>query len=497
MDYKATEPSLLAVPEELARRSSGKNADQPHRSVFMRDRDRILYSKSFRRLSGKTQVYVSGSGDHRRTRLTHTLEVSQIARTISAALGLNSDLTEAIALGHDIGHTPFGHAGERTLHKIMSPPSEKTDSTYCSKVGIINDFYLKEDQKEYWEYYGFKHNLQSVRATIQFESNYGEHGLDLTNFTLWGMYSHSENKYKKRQSDSTHNVANFYDQYYEKMLLPEGGFALSLEAYVVKEADEIAQRHHDLEDGIRSGAISIKEALRLINYLSKMMNNNDETVLDGMKSRVKKEANNEDFIADMSRIVVNTLVSNIIEVSERNMREIIEEYSINEKTVINFFYEKPCSLKTFSTIIGYVSVQGKRSLKSGNSNARMDKMQIKRFKDGITEKIINSYDVQRSDSKGKYVIKKLFQAYYANPQQLPDYVIGPYLLEVGEYLSGESMDQQKVSKGIGHIRKKFVDYSLDHSGDSLANIILMRSICDYIAGMTDMHAIDEYRKLYG
>lgn len=102
------------------RESKERHPNNDTRSEFMRDRDRILYSKAFRRLSGKTQVFLSGIDDHQRTRLTHTLEVSQIARTIAYNLGLNIDLTEAIALGHDIGHTPFGHVGERTLHMIMS-----------------------------------------------------------------------------------------------------------------------------------------------------------------------------------------------------------------------------------------------------------------------------------------------------------------------------------------------------------------------------------------
>ena len=111
----------LRAPLGLARRESDLKTRQQYRTEFMRDRDRILYSKSFRRLAGKTQVYLFGVDDHRRTRLTHTLEVSQIARSVAAYLKLDTDLVEAIALGHDLGHTPFGHVGERTLHEIMTP----------------------------------------------------------------------------------------------------------------------------------------------------------------------------------------------------------------------------------------------------------------------------------------------------------------------------------------------------------------------------------------
>ena len=111
----------LRAPLKLASGESCLETEHPYRTDFMRDRDRILYSKSFRRLAGKTQVYLFGIDDHRRTRLTHTLEVSQIARSIATALKLDTDLVEAIALGHDLGHTPFGHVGERMLHEIMTP----------------------------------------------------------------------------------------------------------------------------------------------------------------------------------------------------------------------------------------------------------------------------------------------------------------------------------------------------------------------------------------
>lgn len=122
----------LQAPTQLAQRKNDLNDSQQFRTVFMRDRDRVLYSKSFRRLAGKTQVYISGVDDHRRTRLTHTLEVSQIARSVAIPLELNSDLVEAIALGHDLGHTPFGHIGERTLHEIMTPKCDHELGVNCS-----------------------------------------------------------------------------------------------------------------------------------------------------------------------------------------------------------------------------------------------------------------------------------------------------------------------------------------------------------------------------
>ena len=124
LQYMCPNFDFKAPIEFAARAETPESENPPYRSDFMRDRDRVMYSASFRRLAGKTQIYLAGKNDNQRNRLTHTLEVSQIARTISQALGLDCDLTEAIALGHDIGHTPFGHAGEQILHEIMVPGSK-------------------------------------------------------------------------------------------------------------------------------------------------------------------------------------------------------------------------------------------------------------------------------------------------------------------------------------------------------------------------------------
>ena len=163
------------------------------RTDFQRDRDRILHSKSFRRLKHKTQVFLGPDGDHYRTRLTHTLEVSQIARTIARALRLNEDLTEAIALGHDLGHTPFGHAGERAL----------------ADIGFKN----------------FKHNVQSIRVVEKIE-NQGK-GLNLTFEVKDGILNHKTS-----------------------------GRPQTLEGKIVQLSDKIAYVNHDIDDGIRAGIIS-------------------------------------------------------------------------------------------------------------------------------------------------------------------------------------------------------------------------------------------------
>jgi dGTPase len=185
---RAAESRGRALPEEPC----------PVRTDYQRDRDRILHAKSFRRLKHKTQVFLSPQGDHYRTRLTHTLEVSQIARTVARALRLNEDLAEAIALGHDLGHTPFGHAGEKSLREILPE--------------------------------GFSHVEQSVRVVERLERE--GRGLNLTREVIEGIRSHS------------------------KGLGPIVAPAASLEAQVVRLADLVAYINHDIDDALRAGVIT-------------------------------------------------------------------------------------------------------------------------------------------------------------------------------------------------------------------------------------------------
>lgn len=190
------EEEYLSPYAALSMRSKGRDREEEQcdiRPVFQRDRDRILHSKSFRRLKDKTQVFLAPEGDHYRTRLTHTLEVSQNARTIAKALKLNEDLVEAIALGHDLGHTPFGHAGERALNDVCP--------------------------------YGFEHSQQSVRTVERLEKK-GQ-GLNLTYEVRDGILNH-------QTSGTPH----------------------TLEGKIVRLSDKIAYIHHDMDDAIRGGILT-------------------------------------------------------------------------------------------------------------------------------------------------------------------------------------------------------------------------------------------------
>lgn len=201
------ERDTLSPYATLALDSKGRaqpEIEHDYRTAFQRDRDRILHTKAFRRLKGKTQVFLAPEGDHYRTRLTHTLEVAQISRTVARALFLNEDLTEAIALGHDLGHTPFGHAGEAALDELYEP--------------------------------GFRHFEQSLRVVEVLESRRGGRGLNLTHETLDGIHYHSKGKVVLEGR--------------------AGHTAGTLEGRVMSVCDAIAYINHDIDDALRAGIIT-------------------------------------------------------------------------------------------------------------------------------------------------------------------------------------------------------------------------------------------------
>lgn len=200
-------------------------AESGHRSCFQRDRDRIIHASSFRRLKHKTQVFVEHEGDYFRTRLTHSIEVAQVARTMARALGVNEDLTEAIALAHDLGHTPFGHTGEDALCDLMAP------------------------------YGGFDHNAQAIRIVTNLERHYADFdGLNLTWESLEGIAKHNG------------PVAAPYPwalaEYNARHDLELTTYA-SLEAQIAAIADDIAYNHHDLHDGLRAGLFEVADIMAL------------------------------------------------------------------------------------------------------------------------------------------------------------------------------------------------------------------------------------------
>lgn len=206
--------AAVAVDAQQSRGRRHPEAPPAFRDEFQRDRDRVIHCSAFRRLEYKTQVFVNHEGDMFRTRLTHSLEVAQIARSVARALALNEDLVEAIALAHDLGHTPFGHAGQKALNR-------------CTKA-----------------YGGFEHNLHTLRVVDELESRYPDFdGLNLLFETREGILKHCRAESARRLGEVG---ARFLD-----------GSSPSLEAQVANVCDEIAYNHHDIDDGLRSGILKL------------------------------------------------------------------------------------------------------------------------------------------------------------------------------------------------------------------------------------------------
>ena len=266
--------ACYAASEENSLGREYQESGPSHRNQFQRDRDRIVHSSAFRRLEYKTQVFVNHVGDMFRTRLTHSIEVAQIGRTISRALQLNEDLTEAVCLAHDLGHTPFGHAGQDELNRCMK------------------------------EFGGFEHNLQSLRVVDVLEEKYAEFtGLNLMYETREGILKHcSRNKAKE--------LGNIGQRFLDR-LQP------GLEAQVADIADQIAYNNHDVDDGLRAGLITFEQLASC-------------ELFSGEQSLVEKkwpDLSNKRMIHEVIRRMINTLVSDLIETSQANIQ------SLNPSTI--------------------------------------------------------------------------------------------------------------------------------------------------------------------
>jgi len=455
-----------------------------YRDDFQRDRDRILYSKEFRRLSGKTQIFVAGLDDNMRTRLTHTLEVAQIADTIARRLNLNVTLTSAIAYGHDIGHTPFGHAGERTLNHIMNG---------CFYYYGYEKCLEKEDK-------GFKHNLQGVRVASHLEEmdDEKEPGLNLTRYTLWGIQNHTSSSYKKCAycSSETCQYKNKQKpctgmlslEYYKKSLVYQGKPILedrrdwTFEAIVVAYADEIAQRHHDIEDGIYAGILDINH---LHGYLLNDPYFKSEAQTVSMIKR-NEQASASRNIRKLSRMIVNFYVSQYSRTLAETVEALAETLNIDKvnlessKWKESFFDHIEKNHKSLNEYFGY-----------NDDFAKADK----KFGKYLKNHVVFSELAQSMDGKADYIIKQLVKAYLTNPQQLPDKTIISVVSDWYTLRHVKAQDEKTYMTRASAARDTLQE--LLNTDDPLIKKLLLRRICDFIAGMTDQYAINCYEELYG
>jgi len=383
--------------KEINRNHLGKEFEKYSiRSEFNRDADRIIYSKAFRRLEHKAQVYSNKKGDHYRTRLTHTLEVTQIARSISRNLGLNEQLAEAIALGHDIGHTPFGHAGEEVLDDIMRGKDD---------LGGKLEFNI--------DYGGFKHNFNCLKILEIVEKREKGTGLNLTWQTLDGILKHTKVIKEDKKWDLNRFVRDIskyeniikYD-YFDKESKPLYDFPITLEGEIVKISDEIAQREHDLDDSLRD------------NDLFRF-----EDMLENIKSMIKKikeETSDEKQGYDLFKPFSNKILE-FPEIenhkSWKKLTNIIISYFIIDVTKNTM--EKINSYPNLENIICTDENDHKYIIEDIVSFSEMGQKVNDEIEEFIENRIINSFNVSRFDGKGKFILRQLFKAYYENPRQMP------------------------------------------------------------------------------
>lgn len=443
-------------------RMYGLSEQDSDRNEFQRDRERIVNSKAFRRLVDKAQIFSAQKGDHYRTRMTHTLEVNQIAKAISVAINLNLDLTEAIALGHDLGHTPFGHQGERTLKEIL----------YGEKLPDI--FHIEPQAFDKKLMGGFKHNFQSIRVLTKIEEKYIEFpGLDISMQTLEGILKHT--KLKDAELD------NFIDKNFIEDLHINIPFATSLEGQVVAIADEIAQRGHDIDDAITSGLITIEDLIEALNInkyhdLYQILCDQKNLIDNGKRHYVSEK---ELIVSRIISSITGFFIQDVID----NSKENIVRYTLSDGK--KYFENK---LIDFSTEIGKPTCE------------YLEKI--------VNKKVIGNSEVACFDYNADKIIVKLFKSYYRTPKLLHEGTLRKIYVEQLQH-EDPRISNTAIDYSNGNL--EVIRYEIDRvtnfmilndkmGEDETYEIlekrkILVRNIVDYIAGMTDSYAINEYERI--
>ena len=371
-DLEKFEGNQLAPYACHSKDSQGRvypEGEPEYRTAFQRDRDRILHTTAFRRLEYKTQVFFNYEGDYYRTRLTHTLEVAQIGRTLARALGANEDLEEAICLAHDLGHSAFGHSGEVALSRLMK------------------------------DFGGFDHNKQSLRIVTTLERRYPDFpGLNLTWEVREGIVKH----------ESEYDVADASE--YNPELRGH------LEAQIANVSDELAYTAHDLDDGLRSGMITPRmlDGVTLWEILLESVGVRGKDLDDQVRHR-------------LIRRLIGLEVTDLVHTTHERLRDSHVD-SVEELQSLPY------------NVISFSEDMYRRN---------------RQLKDFLYNNLYRNYRVVRMAEKAERIVRELFNAYRAEPATLPL-----------------------------HVREQVDEFGLE------------RTICDYIAGMTDRFAVDEYSKLF-
>lgn len=376
-DLEASEAQRLAPfavrSSEAIRRRSFDRPDTSTRLAFQRDRDRVLHARAFRRLKHKTQVFVPHVADHPRTRLTHTLEVAQLGRTIARALGLNEDLVEAIALGHDLGHTAFGHTGETVLDEILRGRNPE--------IGLPAEVVAEAG--------AFKHNYQSLRVVDLLEWRYEHPGLNLTDQVREGILKHTG-----------------WRVGFDFPLPDPDGLALDrpchLEGQAVAVADEIAQQTHDLEDGLRAGSVSFSSVEEL--EVSKR-------IIAGLGDGYRPDGPRWLRQSTLIRELIGFFIHDVVDASAGRIETFLERKAIADHA----------AFAEWAREVSQTTVWFSRPTQD-----LFD--ELKAF---IYQFIINHIDVNRQDWRARKVVTALFHAFWTNPLTLPSYVLLRARTELG------------------------------------------------------------------
>ena len=477
---------FLRVPRQLIQVEGRACPDHS----FAKEGEDILYSVAFRKLSAKTQVFGSDAEEHLRTRLTHTLEVARISVNMAEQLGFDGKLAEAIALGHDIGHTPFGHVGERALHRFSSGEDRK----YTTKKG--NAVRIPECLK------GFKHNLQSVRLLVDYTP-----GCSFSNFVLYGIRGHSSLTYKKLGEAGK---TKFYDRYEKNcsIILEETDRrampAWSVEAFLVKWADEIAQRHHDLEDAYFQKIMSSRQIMRQLDGLVSLADTDElqdlYKKLDEISGEENEIPNKEEgcFPRYLGKFVIDLYTHCCVKEFGSALEQLIEDYNLQS---IEDFADKYPEIPE-KTIKRRLSLEG-------TPIEQADRHLTKSLRFAI----LDSYEVQRLDGRSEYLARRLLRAFKSNPQQLPDSYINRLMkTEIYELLLGGEREKllaeinAHLQYAVGRKQvKRWANYESRNAlrvllekeeTEQIISPALMRVVFDYVGAMTDRSAYEEYRELY-
>lgn len=369
-EFEAQQLAVYGIKSKDSKGRSYPEEEADFRTRFQRDRERVLHTTAFRRLEYKTQVFINNEGDYYRTRLTHSLEVAQLGRSVARSLGANEDLVETICLAHDLGHPPFGHSGETALAKLML------------------------------DHGGFNHNAHSLRIVTELERRYPDfQGLNLSYEVLEGMVKH--------ETDYDVSDAKDYD--------PD--LRGSLEAQIANVADELAYTSHDLDDGLRSGMITPSQLDGIAIW----------EIINESLGRRKSETLDELTRHQIIRRLIGFETTDLIQSIDRYLRK------SNVKSALEL-------QKLPYNVVGFSEDMFRRN---------------RELKDFLFNNLYRHYRVVRMASKAEKFVTDLFIIYQQNPATLPS-----------------------------HIQTSIRERGLE------------RSICDYIAGMTDRFAIDEYNRLF-